>query len=293
MSKIVVIVGPTASGKTKLSIELAKYINAEIINADAVQIYKEVNIGSAKVTKEETEGIPHHLLNYVSLNENYTLYDYQLDARNILNKLLNENKNVVIVGGSGLYLKALLYDYELKSENKIDLCKYNNFENKQLKEMADKISINNGIHLNNRNRLLRFISHYDNTGEVIINKPEKDKLLYNIEIIGLKADRTKLYEKINLRVDNMFKKGLVEEAKKLFDGKIDTNSIIGYKELNKYFNGEISLEEAKTEIKKNTRHYAKRQYTWFNNQFDNINWIEVNYDDFDITINEAISITKR
>lgn len=293
MSKIVVIVGPTASGKTKLSIELAKYINAEIINADAVQIYKEVNIGSAKVTKEETEGIPHHLLNYVSLNENYTLYDYQLDARNILNKLLNENKNVVIVGGSGLYLKALLYDYELKSENKIDLCKYNNFENKQLKEMADKISINNGIHLNNRNRLLRFISHYDNTGEVIINKPEKDKLLYNIEIIGLKADRTKLYEKINLRVDNMFKKGLVEEAKKLFDGKIDTNSIIGYKELNKYFNGEISLEEAKTEIKKNTRHYAKRQYTWFNNQFDNINWIEVNYDDFDTTINEAISIIKR
>ena len=291
MNKIFVIIGPTACGKTKVSIELAKYLNAEIINADAVQVYKDVNIGTAKITESEMEGIPHHLINYVSLDKKYTIYDYQSDGRKILNKLISENKNIIIVGGSGLYIKSLLYDYDLEVEEKKEN-NYDNLSNEKLKELIDKIDSNNDIHVNNRKRLLRYLTHYNNTGNIIKNNELKDKPLYDFKIIYLKPNREELYNTVNNRVDFMINNGLIEEAKSLFDKNINTNSIIGYKELNEYFKGNISLENAIEDIKKNTRHYAKRQLTWINNQFKDKIEIDVNYNDFNETIKNALNIIK-
>lgn len=291
MSKIFAIVGPTACGKTKVSIELAKYLNAEIINADAVQVYKDVNIGTAKITKEEMEGIPHHLIDYVSLDKKYTIYDYQNDGRNILNKLINENKNIVIVGGSGLYIKSLLYDYNLEPEI-VNPNNYDDLTNEELKSLVNKIDSNNDIHINNRKRLLRYLIHYNNTGNIIKNSELKDKPLYDFKMIYLKPDRKELYSIINNRVDTMINSGLVSEAKNLFDKNINTNSIIGYKELNEYFRGSISLNDAIELIKKNTRHYAKRQLTWINNQFKDKIEVNVNYNNFNSTIKEVLDIVK-
>ena len=289
MSKIIVIAGPTACGKTKVSIELAKKLNAEIINADAVQVYKDVNIGTAKITKEEMEGIPHHLIDFVSLDKKYTIYDYQKEGRKILDDLIKENKNILIVGGSGLYIKSLLYDYNLEDEIKKESI-YQDLSNEELKSLADKIDINNNIHVNNRKRLLRYLEHYNNTGKVAENNESKNKPLYDFKVIYLKPDREELYNYINNRVDKMIDNGLLEEAKYLYDKKINTNSIIGYKELNEYFDNKVSLEEAIDNIKKNTRHYAKRQLTWFNNQFKDKIEIKVDYNNFDKTIKETLKV---
>lgn len=290
-SRIVVIIGPTASGKTKVSVEVAKKLNAEIINADAVQVYKDVVIGSAKTTKEEMQGIKHHLIDFTPLDRRYTLFDYQNDGRKILDKLIHQNKNIVIVGGTGLYIKALLYNYELQEESK-ELNDYSNSSNEELKSIIDDIYPENDIHVNNRKRMLRFLEHYNNTEDIIKNKNGKDEPLYQFEIIGLKPDREELYEFINKRVDKMFEKGLLEEAYNLFKENKNTNSIIGYKELNEYFRNEITLEEAINKIKQDTRKYAKRQFTFFMNQFKDIKWVNVNYNNFNETIKKVIDIVK-
>ena len=289
MSKIIVLIGPTACGKTKTSIELAKKLNAEIINADAVQVYKDVNIGTAKITKEEMEGISHHLIDFVSLDKKYTIYDYQKDGRRILNKLIKENRNIIIVGGSGLYIKSLLYDYNLEEEIKKENI-YQDLSNEELKSLVDKIDSNNDIHINNRKRLLRYLEHYNNTGKTTINNESKNKPLYDFKVIYLKPDREELYNYINNRVEKMISSGLLQEARYLYDNNVNTNSIIGYKELNEYFNNKISLEEAIDNIKKNTRHYAKRQLTWFNNQFKDKIEIKVDYNNFNKTIKEALKV---
>ena len=284
MSKIIVIVGPTGVGKTALSIHLAHKYNAEIINADSTGVYKEPLIATAKVTESEKEGVKHHMLDLVSLDDEFTLYDYQVKGRKILNNLINQNKNVIIVGGSGLYIKALLYDYKLdKTDNvRID---YGKYTNQELKNMADKIDKNNNIHVNNRQRLERYITYYKQTGKTIKKTNDINKKLYDFDIIGLKSDRETLYKRMNDRVDIMLENGLLEEAKSLKDKKNFTN-IIGYKELNQYFKGLISLDEAVLLIKQNTRRYSKRQFTWFNNQMKDIKWFDVNYDNFNETLNE-------
>ncbi len=284
MSKIIVIVGPTGVGKTASSIYLAHKYNAEIINADSTGVYKEPLIATAKVTEEEKDGVIHHMLDLVSLDDDFTLYDYQVKGRKILDDLISKNKNIIIVGGSGLYIKALLYDYKLdKTDNvKVDYSKYTNQE---LKNMADKIDKNNNIHVNNRQRLERYITYYKQTGKTIKKTDDINKKLYNFDIIGLKSDRETLYKRMNDRVDIMLKNGLLDEAKKLKDKK-NFNNIIGYKELNQYFNGLVSLDEAIDLIKQNTRRYSKRQFTWFNNQMKDIKWFDVNYNDFNETIKE-------
>ena len=283
-SKIIVIVGPTGTGKTKLSIELAHYYDAEIINADSTCVYTEPLIATAKIKENEKEGIKHHMIDLVSLNDDYTLFDYQRDGRNILNKLISENKNIIIVGGSGLYIKALLYNYKLNETNKsnIDLSDHSNEE---LKKMVDEIDINNDIHINNRQRLLRFINRYYENGKVINKSNEINERLYDFILIGLKTDRETLYKMTDNRVDKMFNDGLLEEAKNLYEKKYNNyTNIIGYKELNEYFNNSITLERAKELIKQNTRHYAKRQFTWFNNQMKDIKWFDVDYNNFNNTI---------
>ena len=284
MSKIIVIAGPTATGKTKVSIELAKKFNAEIINADSTQIYKEPIITTAKITEEEKEGIKHHLIDYVSLNDDYTIFDYQRDGRNILNKLISENKNVIIVGGSGLYIKALLYNYNLEETN-IKRIDYSNYSNQELKEMADKIDKDNNIHVNNRQRLERYITFFKSTGKKITKTDNINNKLYDFVTIGLDANRDELYKRIDDRVEEMFDNGELEEAKKLCHLK-NFNNIIGFRELNMYFNNEISLNDAKELIKRNTRRYAKRQYTWFRNQMKDIIWVHVDYKNFNNTLKE-------
>ena len=277
---IICVVGPTGVGKTKMSVALAKKYNAIIVNCDATQVYKELDIGSAKATKEEQEGIEHYLLDFKNLNEFYTVYEYQKDARKIIEN--NKNKNIIFVGGTGLYLKAALYDYRFTEEddNHID---YKDKTNEELYNIALKKDPNMKIHINNRQRLIRFI-----------NKQNVDKVeprpLYKHIIIGLTTPRENLYRIINNRVDDMIKKGLIAEVKKFYDQDIKTKpllSSIGYKELYKYFNKELTLEEAIELIKKNSRHYAKRQYTFFNNQLD-VNWFDVNYENFNETIEKVV-----
>lgn len=284
MSKIIVVAGPTASGKTALSIHLAKKYNAEVINADAQQVYKDVNIGTAKITKEEMENVKHHLLDFIPLDKNYSVKEYQEDGRNVLNNLINKNKNIVIVGGTGLYIKALLYDYKFSKEtSSLD---FSNLTNEELKKEIDKIYENNNIHINNRKRLERFLSHYKTTGNIIKNTLEKDKPLYDFTLIYLNPDREELYKKINTRVDKMINEGLLNETENLKEYS-KLNSIIGYKELLEYLNGNVSLEEAIENIKSDTRKYAKRQNTFFKNQFDNLNIFKVDYDNFNNTIKKV------
>ena len=276
---ILAIVGPTGVGKTKLSIELAKKYNAIIINCDAMQVYKRMNIGTAKIKEKEKEGIPHYLFDIKDVNENYTVYDYQLDARHLLEKY--KDKNIIFVGGSGLYLKATLYSYELKKEEKTT----NNYEelsNDELYNLALKKDPNMNIHKNNRKRLVRFLNK--ESTDIPASKP-----IYDAIYIGLTCDRNILYERINNRVDEMLREGLIDEVKEFYEKKINSKALstaIGYKELYKYFDGEITLDEAKDLIKKNSRHYAKRQYTWFNNQMD-IAWFNVDFNNFNNTIKEV------
>ena len=285
-NKIIVIAGPTATGKTKLSVELAKEYNAVIINADSTAIYKEPLIATAKVTEEEKEGIPHYMLDLISLDEEYTIYDFQKEGRALIDKLISENKNIIIVGGSGLYIKALLYNYNLE-ETTPDKVDYSMYSNEELKSQADEIDINNNIHVNNRQRLERYITYFNKTGKTISKTDEINQKLYNFTLIGLDAPREIIYERINKRVDQMFESGLLEEAERLYkENYKNYANIIGYRELKEYFKNNITLEEAKEQIKQNTRHYAKRQFTWFKNQMDDIKWFNVNYEDFNQTINE-------
>lgn len=233
---IYVILGPTGVGKTKLSIMLAKKLNGIVINADSMQIYKELNIGTAKITDDEKENIPHYLFDFKSINEDFNVFNYQKEGRRLLDEY--KNRNIIIVGGTGLYIKALLYDYTF-----------------------DK-------------------------------KENKNKRLYDFKVIGLTRDRNSLYKIIDDRVDIMINKGLLKEAKDLYDKNINSRSLnaaIGYKELFRYFDGKCSLEEAISKIKQNSRRYAKRQYTFFNNQFDNIRWYDVEMISFDDIVSDILS----
>ncbi len=262
---IICIVGPSGIGKTKLSIDLAKKYHGIIINADATQIYQELNIGSAKITKKEMGGITHYLLDVRKPDEDYSVADYQKDARQIINDHLDEN--IIVIGGTGLYIKALFYDYVFEDKIKKDYSKYSNEE---LYQMALKINPNIDIHPNNRVRLENFI---DANGK--INKNSKP--IYDVIYIGLSTDRDSLYKILDERVDQMIDNGLVEEVKSLYHKYPDSNILkraIGYKEIIQYLNQEITLKEAIDLIKKNTRHYAKRQYTWFNNQI-NVKWFDI------------------
>lgn len=277
---IICVVGPTGVGKTKMSVELAKKYNAIIINCDAMQVYKDMDVATAKVTEEEKEGIKHYLLDICDFKDNYSIYDYQKDARKIIDQ--NKDKNIIMVGGSGLYLKSALFDYRFEEENKNNT--YDDLNNEELYKLALEKDKNMDIHINNRKRLIRFL-----------NREQKEKvepkLLYkDVYFIGLTTSRDNLYNIINKRVDKMVENGLIEEAKKFYNVKSDCKSlktVIGYKELFKYFDKELSLEEALDLIKKNSRHYAKRQYTFFNNQMD-IRWFDVDYNNFENTINEVV-----
>lgn len=281
---ILAIIGPTGVGKTKLSVALAHKYNAIIINCDSMQVYRDLNIGTAKISEEEKEGIPHYLFDIKNVTDDYTVYDYQKDVRKLIEE--NKNQNIILVGGTGLYLKAALYDYHFTTEtSQKDYSAYTTDELYKLALQKDPETL---IHPHNRQRLERFLNK-ENT------EYHEPIPLYKHLIIGLTTDRDKLYNRINNRVDQMIENGLLDEVKSFYDLGIKSKPLlggIGYKELYAYFNGELSLDTAIENIKKDSRHYAKRQYTFFNNQFD-VKWFDVDFTNFQNTINNVIEYVEK
>lgn len=293
MNKVVVIVGPTGIGKTKLSIELAKFLKSEVINGDAFQIYKGMDIGTAKVTEEEKDGIPHHLFDICEVDEMFSAFDYQIKCREKLDELFKKNIIPVIVGGTGLYLKSALYDYKFVEEkDPVDMSEYEKLDNQSLynKLMELDEEAAKKTHPNNRRRVMRSLQiclSVDGNKTDLINTQEH-KLLYDVKFVGLQTSREKLYDRCNKRVDIMLENGLEEEVRALYEKYKDKKDLtsfqaIDYKEFFDYFEGKCSREEAIELVKKNTRNYVKRQYTWFKRQVD-ATWYDVNFDDFSLTV---------
>ncbi|MEZ0180270.1 tRNA (adenosine(37)-N6)-dimethylallyltransferase MiaA ['Camptotheca acuminata' phytoplasma] len=264
MKKIIVIVGPTASGKTNLSIELAKIFQGEIINADSVQIYKKFDIGSAKITLEETQNIKHHLINKIHPEASYNIYNFQKDVREIIHQI----KTPFLVGGSGLYIKAALFDYELLPEpNKIN---ENNLNLEQLLTIIKQKDPDLILDTKNSRRIIRA---YQQLFQEKLRSQKKGKNipLFDILFIYLDIERNILKQRITLRLEKMLEQGFIEEVKYLMENYPKANlNVIGYKEIKSFLNKEIDLEKTKELIIRNSLKYAKKQKTWFKNQTPNI-----------------------
>ncbi|MFO7969298.1 MAG: tRNA (adenosine(37)-N6)-dimethylallyltransferase MiaA [Candidatus Izemoplasmatales bacterium] len=288
---LLTIVGPTAIGKTKLSIALAKEFNGEIISGDSMQFYKGMDIGTAKATSEERKMVKHHLLDILKPEQSFSVVDYQLLVREKIAEIKAKGKLPILVGGSGLYIQAIIYDYKFKGKKTNSRDKFNDLSLEELQKLLKQNNpvLYQEVDLDNRRRVLRALEKND---EDMQKNPKE--YYHDYLIIGLNTDRKVLYERINNRVDLMIKNGLLAEAKALFDKFVSGQSIqaIGYKELYRYFSGEISLEEAIRLIKRNSRRYAKRQLTWFRNKLD-VKWFESDFVDFDSTICQVKNYIKK
>ncbi|MEG2441050.1 MAG: tRNA (adenosine(37)-N6)-dimethylallyltransferase MiaA [Acetivibrio sp.] len=275
---LIILTGPTAVGKTKLSIELAKKINGEIISADSMQVYKEMNIGTAKITKEEMQGIKHYLIDLLPPGEEFNIVKFQTLAKEALNTIYSKNKIPIVVGGTGFYIQSLVYDIDFK-ENEIENNLRKNLEeegkrmgahalHEKLKEIDPESALN--IHENNIKKVIRAIEYYEQTGEKISkhNQIERQKESpYNFAYFVLNQERSVLYERINGRIDQMLEDGLINEVenlkKKGYDKSLTSMQGLGYKEIFEYLENRTTLEEALYILKRDTRHFAKRQLTWF------------------------------
>lgn len=282
--KHIVIFGPTAVGKTSLSIKLAKKYGSEIISADSAQIYRDLNIGTAKITKEEMQGIQHHMIDIVNVKEDFNLVDFVNRSTDILDRLESEGKRAIIVGGTGLYLEALTEGVTLIPKgNKEIRNKLSEEENHVLYDRLKAVDteFSNKVSINDRERIIKALEVYETTGKIYSSFKEKKVPEHKFKKYALICDREKLYKRINSRVDSMIENGLVDEAKNIFNlnkNILNKVNIIGYRELFQYFNSEIELEEAIDKIKQNSRRYAKRQITWLNNH----NYTILNIDEIDI-----------
>lgn len=281
--KIIAIVGPTGIGKTSLSIELAKALNGEVISCDSMQVYKKMDTGTAKVTKEEMDGIFHYLIDIQEYDQPYNVMIFQDVCRKSIQKIQNKNKQVILCGGTGLYLKAALYDYTFEEETQDEdyLKELNQKSNEELYELLKEIDEKSleKIHKNNRKRILRaLMMAHSGMSKSQREQQQKHIPLYDIYYIGLDVDRNILHQRINDRVDKMFEQGLVEEVTSLFKEEktweYTSFQGIGYKEFKDYFLDQITLEETKERIKTHSRQYAKRQYTWFKNQMP-VHWYSI------------------
>ncbi|EJQ48412.1 tRNA (adenosine(37)-N6)-dimethylallyltransferase MiaA [Bacillus hominis] len=285
--KVAVIIGPTAVGKTKLSIDLAKALNGEIISGDSMQIYRTMDIGTAKVTTDEMDGIPHYMIDIKDPEDSFSVAEFQERVRKCIREITERGKLPIIVGGTGLYIQSVLFDYQFTDEagdatyreqmEKLALERGVEYVHKKLQEVDPESA--ERIHANNVRRVIRALEIFHTTGEKMSNQLEKqeNELLYDVSLIGLTMDREMLYDRINLRVNLMIEQGLLEEVKGLHErGVRDCQSIqaIGYKEIYDYFENRVSLEEAVSQLKTNSRRYAKRQLTWFRNKMD-VAWFDV------------------
>ena len=303
MQKVIVICGPTASGKTKLSIELAKKINGEIVSCDSMQIYKDMNIGTAKPTLEEMQGIKHYLIDFISPDKRYSVAEYKIDAEKAIEEILNKGKIPIVVGGTGLYIDTIIYGIEYPKiefdekyrkelearEKKEGLIKLYE-EAKQIDEEAIK-----KISINDKKRILRILEIYHATGK---NKTEQEIISrekgpkFDYKVFAINMDREKLYERINKRVDIMIDNGLIDEVKKLLNKYKEFPTAmqgLGYKEVKEYLENKISKEEMIEKIKQESRRYAKRQITWFkkNKQTIWINGLNKIEDNINLIINSS------
>ena len=278
--EVVAIVGPTASGKTALSIALAKALDGEVINGDAMQVYRGLDIGTAKITTEEMEGIPHHLLSFLAPTESFSVADFQQLAREKIKEITARGKKPIIVGGTGLYVQAALYDFRF-TEQKIDEALrqelYAMLEAQGPQHMHNLLAAQDAqtaatIHPNNTRRVIRALEMlHQGTTKSDEAKQQGNTALYDATIIGLDLPRDVLYDRINARVDHMMALGLEQEVRALYDAGIrDVQAIqaIGYKELYAYFDGHMTKQEALEALKQNSRRYAKRQLTYFRNKMD-------------------------
>lgn len=296
----IIILGPTGSGKTELSLMLAKKLCGEIVNADSMQVYKLMNIGTAKVTDKEKEIVNHYLFDLVYPNEDYTVADYKIDAKNVITVLKTKHVVPIIVGGTGFYIQSLLYDYDygnaIKNENVrkkyLDLCE--KFGNEYIFDELKKVDPESckKLHFNDTKRVIRALEIYETTGQ---KKSEIDNIkesgFIKPLIIGLNYPREILYERINIRVDLMVDAGLLKEVESLLKdyNKNDKGMQgIGYKELIPYFNGEENLNNCIEKIKQNTRNYAKRQITWFKKQ-QNIIWFDKSQESVDEIFKQVLT----
>lgn len=286
MQKIIVIVGPTAVGKTDLSIKLAQKFNGEIISGDSMQVYRQLDIGTAKILPDEQQGIPHHLINVKDADERYSVADFVADAQTAINEISKRNKLPIIVGGTGFYIAALLNglqlggDYEFDSELRTELL--NLVQQKGKSELLARLQkvdslAASQIDTANTSRIIRAIEVMEKTGHSIVEQTNHDSHI-DPYIIALTTDRAVLYDRINTRVDVMMKSGLLKEARWLFNQggeSLPAGKGIGYREFNPYFNGNGTLEDAVAEVKKDSRHYAKRQLTWFRNKTQVNSWYDL------------------
>ncbi len=285
--KVLVIIGPTAVGKTKLSIEMAKRYKGEIISGDSMQIYRGMDIGTAKITEKEMEGIPHHLIDIKEPSETFSVAEFQLLVRAKINEIAIRGKLPIIVGGTGLYIQSVIYDYQFSDVPGDETLRFkleervkkigNEALHKELLEVDPGSAAQ--IHPNNVRRVIRALEIFHLTGKTMqeFQSTQQPDLLYNSALVGLTMEREKLYERINLRVDLMIADGLINEVKSLFDqGLRDYQSIqaIGYKEIYDYLDGKVTLDEAVEHLKQNSRRYAKRQLTWFRNKMD-VQWFDM------------------
>lgn len=301
---VVVVVGPTASGKTSLAIELAKIFDGEIVSADSMQIYKGMDIATAKPTEAEKEGIPHHLISIIGADELFSVNEFKNRATDAINTILSKNKFPIVAGGTGFYIDTLVnntefLDYEKndvrdKLEKRVETEGIGNLY-AELKEIDPETA--EKLHENDTKRIIRAIEVYQSTGVTISEQCRLSHLNeseYRFCIIGINAyDRQILYDRINLRVDLMLEAGLIEEAKQFFAFSVSATAkqAIGYKELKPYFDGLCSLEEAVEKLKMETRRYAKRQLTWFRKR-ENINWIYIDGKSKNEIISQAAEIVR-
>jgi tRNA dimethylallyltransferase len=295
--KVIVIVGPTAVGKTKLSIELAKELQTEIISGDSAQVYRRLDIGTSKVTEEEMEGIKHHLIDIKEPGETFSVAEFQQLVREKIDAINEQGMIPIIVGGTGLYIRSVLYDYQFIEQERDHGFKekYEDVTNEDLHQLLVDVDPESAtvIHPNNRRRVLRALEIFYSSDKQKsdLQLDDEKELLYDALLIGLDLERELLYERINYRVDEMVRLGLLDEAKALYEEGQRLN-IIGYKELDDFFSGNRSLESCLDDIKKDTRHLAKRQLTFFRNQFE-VNWFQVNLNHFDDTVNEIKRLVEK
>lgn len=283
---VIAILGPTAVGKTALSLQIAKQFNGEIINGDSMQVYRGFHIGTAKISKEEQAGIPHHLLDICNVHESYNVARFQKDVRQKIAEIHQRGRLPIIVGGTGLYIQAALYDFSFEEHSSGTESKRRQ-ELMQLAEEKGPLAVYKilqvypkemlpiDLHPNNVKRVIRTIEKLEN-GEAIGVQEEAKRPLYRVHLFGLKMERERLYNRINTRVDLMMQQGLLEEARRLYQAKGEASSglfaAIGYKEFFPYFEGNETLETAINQVKQNSRNYAKRQFTYFRNKMD-LTWI--------------------
>lgn len=298
--KLLVIVGPTASGKSALAVALAKHFGGEIISADSMQIYKNLDIGTAKPTEEEKQGIPHHLIDFLPLNTSFSCADYTALAHKTITEVSERGKLPILCGGTGLYIDSVIYDNDFSTvpadnEYRTELEKYTNEKLHESLFEVDPVSASK-IHKNNRKRVIRALEIYKVSGKPKSFWDENSRTnesRYDYLIIGLNSsDRDYLYDRINRRVDVMIENGLVDEVNNNpIDDEKTAGQAIGYKEIKEYLCGNCSLPDAINNLKQATRNYAKRQLTWFNRNKD-IRWIDILNKDFAEVTDEAINLTK-